>query len=196
MDGNERSSLLLRRSYLPRLALGMNGAIVPRLVLFQQALHDTADICIRNGDRVFLVQPLAEAVDLHSYICDERSADQERSDAQGRVDRNGISIEYALGQRVDTGLGKVDEARETDDGAVDAAERGEAEDLGGVVGHGGVVERSEEDEEDDVDVAGPQSWNGADDANCCYHDHDDEKDTGCADIVKEGTEERRADHAC
>ena len=51
-------------------------------------------------------------------------------------------------------LAEIQQAGETDDSAVDLAEGLEAEDFGGVVGDGGVVERAIEDEEGDAGVGG------------------------------------------
>jgi hypothetical protein len=182
------------RSHLPCRSSSRNAAIVTLLILLKQALHDASDICVCDCHRVFLVQPFPDAVYLDSDIGDQRRTNYERCDGEEGIDRGWVAAKKAFGQGVNTGLGEIDEAGDTDNCTIDAAECREAEDLGSVVRHGGVVERAQEDEEYNVDVAGPESRNGTDDTDRGDEKDDDKQNAGSADIIEQCAKERGAEY--
>lgn len=61
---------------------------------------------------------------------DQDDADQQRSAEQDDIDGDGVVLEHLVGCGVESRLGEVEQAGETDDQAVDFAEGGEAEDFG------------------------------------------------------------------
>lgn len=63
----------------------------------------------------------------------EDAADEGAADAHEDVHGDGVALEGPVDPGVEAGLGKVDEAGDADEGAVNATKRGEAEDLGCVV---------------------------------------------------------------
>lgn len=144
-----------KRSDFPIRSSAVHAAVIPLLVFFEQTLHDTADICVRDCDRIVLIHHFPHSIHIDGDINDQRCADQKRRNCEENVNGDWVASEIPFHQRIDTCLREVDEARETDDCAVDATESGEPKDFGRVVGHGGIVERAEDDEENNVDVAGP-----------------------------------------
>lgn len=63
----------------------------------------------------------------------EGAAEDRPRDGEERIERDGVVAQRAVGERVQGGLDELARARDADDGAVDAAEGGKAEDLGGIV---------------------------------------------------------------
>ena len=70
------------------------------------------------------------------HIPHEHDTHQQRTRKQNHIDRHGIVPESKMRCSVEAGLGEIEDTREADDEAVDFAEGGEAEDLGGVVAGG------------------------------------------------------------
>lgn len=156
------------------------------LVLLHEAVQhaDGIRVGVGDGPQVVVQHGLLHAVRLHGDVSDECDADDGAQGRQRGVDGDGVAVEGGFGQGVDARLREVDQAGHADDGAVDAAEGREAEDFGRVVGHGGVVERAEEDEEGHVDVGGPQGGDRAYDADGGDEEDEDEENAGGADVVE------------
>ena len=66
-----------------------------------------------------------------------------------------------MGQRIERALNEVEDAGQADNKAVNLAKSLEAEDLGRVVGHRSIVERSIHDEEEDIADCRPHVWQTA-----------------------------------
>ena len=64
-------------------------------------------------------------------------------------------MKHFMQKSIETALAEVEQPGETDDETVDCAEGSETEDFRGIVGYGGVVEGSVENEETHVAVGRP-----------------------------------------
>lgn len=173
----------------------LNTAVISLLVFLKQALHDAADVGIGHRDGVVLVKRLAHTVHLYSDICNQCGTDQECRNRKESVDGKWITAEVAFCKSIDAGLREIDQSGEANDGTVDTTKCGETENLGRVVGHGRVVERAEEDEKDDVDVACPKSGNRSNNPDRSDDNNKYKKNAGSADIVEKCAQERCADDA-
>lgn len=80
---------------------------------------------------MFIEGGVVSACDGH--ISHEREANHESCDCQSRIDGDWVFVERPVSKSVQSVLRKVRESGKTDDGAVDATECSETENLGGVI---------------------------------------------------------------
>ena len=128
-------------------------------------------------------------------VPDQQDPDHERNDQQNQIDGQRIAPEDLMRHGVETRLGEVEQTGEADDETVYLAEGLEAEYLGRVVGHGGVVQRPVEDEEDDIAVRGPQVRQHAQDADGRGDGDEEGEREGRARVVEHEADERDAQDA-
>nr|POE72928.1 hypothetical protein CFP56_30867 [Quercus suber] len=144
---------------------------------------------------LLLRQTLLDLAALDVDEDDEDDAADEAERGEDDVDGDGVIVKDIVVEGVDARLEEVDEAGEADDGAVHAAEGGEAEHLGRVVGHGGVVERTQQDEQDHVGVPSPQEGQGAENTDSSDQRDEHREHVGRADTVEQQADKRGGDDA-
>lgn len=82
---------------------------------------------------IFLPLPLLECPTLEVDVQRQGQADKGARSREEHIDGHRVSLQRSMREGVQGRLDNVGEARGTGDGAVDATERGEAEDFGNVV---------------------------------------------------------------
>lgn len=91
--------------------------------------------------------------------------------------------------RVECRLREIEQARQTDDQAVDFAEGVEAKHLRRVVGYSGVEQRTVEDEEGDGGVGGPEEGEETEETDGGGEGDEEAEDEGCGGVVEEEADE-------
>lgn len=106
------------------------------VILFPKAIH----ICTRHQPLVllsckclFVQHVLLQAVALPVHEDDQAETNDQGKKEQYEVDGQGVRIKHLVGESIQGGLRKVEEAGKTDDEAVDLAECSKAKHLGRVV---------------------------------------------------------------
>lgn len=153
-------------------------------LVFCNRLQDARGLRVLHG---VLLHHLAA---LDDYVKNQNGADDDGNSGQKGVKRQGVVVEDFVAHGVDCRLEEVHEPTEADDGAVDAAESCEAEDLGCVIAHGGIVQRSQQAEEDDIDVSGPHERERAKDADRADKSDKDGQKSRSTDAVEQDADER------
>jgi len=159
----------------PRPSASIGGLVPIRVFKAYQRFSFTCVVvvilyCSCTVVGVYFKRSPGQSHSLQLDKADKHEANQERNHGQQDIDGNGVAGKYFECESVERRLCEVANARETDYEPIHFAEGLKAEDFGGVVRYGGIIERSVDDKECNVGVAGAEAvWNTAYYSDGCCH---------------------------